>query len=366
MNTLDSSIDLKDFSKRAFEALGAVVEDQGVIGLDVLLSDDCVSYFQSGDLLQLSFSSQEAGEREGVERVTLGSPVLEGLLRFVSSKGLLARAYLNPLHVETGNVEEKFARRFSWENAKPYLKSTSLEETAHACFQFKVSFLSDDKIERLCPVLINLTTFLEQDHLLREWDHLFFERERFYEVTPASFSLVDLERAFGQAALYLKNKISPEIKKMKTFQEKLLSRDLSRIEDYYGEFFREIGKKEARAEGDSVLLDKIRKRKKAVELDREKKLKDAVEKYRLEVRAETVNLLILYQPWMRCVFDFKTRTGDFERVFYWDPVMKDFFDDACEECLVPRNRFVIRDRKFICPQCKEVKVGNIGMANIQS
>lgn len=350
MNTLTSSIDLRDFSKRAFEALGGVVEERSATGLEVLLPDDWVSCFQRRDILQLSFSSQEAGERDGAERVTLGSPVLEGLLHFVSNRGLLARAYLNPLHVETRNVEEKFARRFSWENAQPYLKSSSLEETAHACFQFKISFLSDDKIERLCPILINLTTFLEQDYLLREWDHLFFEGERLYQATSV-FSLADLERAFGQAALYLKNKISPEIGKMKTFQEKLLGRDLSRIEDYYGELFREIRKKEAKAEGDPSLLDRIQKRKKAVELDREKKLKDAVEKYRLEVRAETVNLLILYQPWMRCVFGFKTRTGDLERVFYWDPVRKDFSEDACDKCLVPRNRFVIRDQKFICHEC---------------
>jgi len=358
-------MDLKDFSKRAFEALGSVVEEQGGTGLDVLVGDDLVSYFQTQDILQLSFSPQEASERDGTQRVALGSPILEDLLHSLSNKGLLARAYLNPLHAESRNVEEKFARKFHWENAKPYLKSSSLEETGHACFQFKVSFLSDDRIERLYPISVNLTTFLEEEKLLREWDYLFLENERRYEGV-AAFSLPEVDRVYERAVVFLQNRISPDIEKMKAFQEKFLKRDLLRIGDYYHELFREIERKEAKAEGDPALLDRVRKRKTALELDRQKKIKDAVEKYRLDVRAEIINLLILYQPWMRCIFGFKSRSGDLERVFYWDPVMKDFSDYPCEQCQIPSNTFAVRDQKFICLKCKGVKDGNIRMAHDKS
>ena len=240
-----------------------------------------------------------------------------------------------------------------------------MEETGRACFQFKVSFLSDDRIERLYLISVNLTTFLEEVRLLREWDLLFFEHERRYEGV-AAFCLPDVDRVSERAVVFLRKRISPELENMKAFQEKFLKRDLLRIGDYYHELFREIGRKEAKAEGDPSLLDRVRKRKTAVALDRQKKIRDAVEKYRLDVRAEIVNLLILYQPWMRCVFGFKSRSGDLERVFYWDPVLKDFSDYACEQCQIPSSTFMVRGPKFICLKCKEVKDENIRMAHAQS
>jgi hypothetical protein len=348
-------MDLRDFSKRAFDALGGVVEDRPAMGLDILLPDDLVSYFQARDMLRLSFSPEEA-KTTGceAEKVTLGSPILGGLLDVLSKKGLLARAFLNPLHVEGQNIERKFGRKFSWENAKPYFKRSSIEETGNAYFQFKVSFLGDDKRESLYPVIVNLTTFLEHDQLLRKWDHLFFDDERHDPKIP-TFLLPDFDRAYEQAVVFVKTNIVPELEKMKVLQENFLRRDLSRVGNYYRDLLGEIERKEAKAAEHPALLEKIRKRRRAVELDHQKKIDDATERYRLDVTVEIVNLLISYQPWMRCVFGFKSQGDDLERVFYWDPVVKYFLDFACESCQGVANRFAVRDQKLICVPCQDAR-----------
>ena len=124
-------------------------------------------------------------------------------------------------------------------------------------------------------------------------------------------------------------------------------------EEYYSGLAVELEEKEKRLQAEEAVLERIRDQKKALALDRMKKISDLQAKYRLDVEAKLVNLLILYQPWIRMAWGLRTREGELERVFYWDPVLKDFFNTFCEICRQGCEAFFIRDQKLICRACQE-------------
>ena len=168
------------------------------------------------------------------------------------------------------------------------------------------------------------------------------------------FGEIGQAKASYQKALeILKRKISPELEKIKALQEKFSRRDLAHLEEYYSSLGMELEKKEKRCPAEEEVLKRIQDRKTALALDRQKKMSDIQEKYRLDIKAAPVNLLILYQPWVRMVWGVKTHQEELERIFYWDPVLKGFFNASCEECLKYCETYFVQNRKLICRTCRE-------------
>lgn len=349
------NVELKDFARRGFEALGSVVEETDG-RLDVLLDETQSRHFQNREILQLRMvcgnlpvltPSVIAGE----DLFAPGFPAFEGLLERLACQGFLAKAYLNPFHLGTGDLAEKFSKRISIEGARPFLKLQNPEMTASAVFHFKVSFLTDDRTDRLYPAAVNLTSGLSEERLLEQWDRLFWEPESGYSgLMP--FKVPDLGRFYARALEEVKKKAAPKLQEIRGLQEKFLKRELARMEEYYSDLWAELDRKEKKAGGDEALLEKIRLRRKALEMDSQKRIVDLRDKYRIEIRIRPVNLLILYQPGIRSLWGFKTHHGDFERIFYWDPVFKDFSDYACELCSVPSRTFCVHDQRLLCPSCR--------------
>lgn len=343
-----NSPDLKIFAKEAFETLGSVIQEVDRDTIEILIPDEWTSYFHGQDIFRLRFS----GESRANEIFRIGTPVFESLVSALAEKGSLAKAYLNPPPFKVGNLEEKFLKRIHWVHAKPYLKMQSPEETANAVFCFKVSFLTDDKTERLYRAAVNLRVLEPHERLLQEWRNLFLEAEPSYQgILP--FQLPAFEVAHQGAVEILEQKISPELEKTKTLQEKFLRCDLASMEEYYSSLAVELEEKEKRLLAEEPVLEKIRDRKKTLSLDRMKKISDLQAKYRLDIEAKLVNLLILYQPWVRMVWGLRTREGELERVFYWDPILKEFYNVFCEECRKSSETFFVQNRKLICRTCCE-------------
>ncbi len=336
-----TSPDLKKFAKAAFEALGSVIQDLDSYTFETLISDEYISHFNGQDILRLQFSGESL----------LGMPACESLVSLLVGKGCLAKAYLNPV-VNVGNLHEKFLKRVHWVYAKPYLKGCDVEETGSAIFCFKVSFLTDDKTERLYHAAVNLETHRSNERLLDEWKNLFVESEPDYKGIPC-FPLPKLEDAYQAASVILRGKVSPELEKIKTLQEKFFKRDFEYMQEYYAGLVAELDEKERRIQAEDAVLRRIHDRRTSLALDYKKKLSDIQEKYRVDIKAEVVNILILYQPWVRMVWGVRTRDGELERIFYWDPVLKDFSNTICEECLNSCDTFFVRNQKLICRACQE-------------
>jgi len=326
-------MNLQSFAEQAFTALGAVVEPPAPETLDVLLPQTWIDHFGGREFLPLRFGD------EGASRLpmSIGSTLLEQLIRALSDRGLLAKAYLNPLHCQLADPEEKLSRKFHFANARPFCQGEVLEEGAHGLFTFKVSYLTDDQQERLYRLAIDLASGLENKTLLAQWDRLFLDAEPTYPEVPRfqgpEWSVV-YERSLG----VLQNVIKEDLQKIRATQEKFLSRDLQRIEDYYKDLLAEESRK-----GEQ--------HREAIERDHQKKALDAREKYRLTVNRTLVNGLIVYEPRVRTLVRLRTRDGEIERSFFWDPALKEFLDAPCDRCHNASRSFQVEDNRLLCTDC---------------
>jgi hypothetical protein len=342
----------RDMAQNAFDALGGVTQPLEDGCLEVVLPDSFRSYFQGLDSFCLRFSpSRESASSPAREPFLVGSPMLEGLIKLLCQKGRLARVFLNPPNHEIHNLDRKFAGKFHFPDATWSLGHHHPEETANVLFHFKVSFLTDDTTERLYPVVINLSTRLENEKLISRWN-LFLDHQRLYSKVPF-FHLPELGPAYAIAQERLREKAALDLSAIRQTQEKFLRRDLTRIQEYYRGLFVELQKRQGRVGVNPQLLDKIKGRKKAFDLDLQRKIVDAQEKYRIDVEAKLVNAAVVYQPWERVVLRIKTRREEMERTFYWDPVVKDFTDAACEGCQNPSDTFYVEAQKLLCLVCKK-------------
>ncbi len=227
-----------------------------------------------------------------------------------------------------------------------------MEETAHALFHVKASCVSENKEEHLYQAAINLTTGTAQPHLAAPDNALFLDPVPLYGDIPKSAALPfetwapALEAAVASVS-------EAEVEKFKQRQERFVARDLSRIKEYFNQMAAELLRQETRVEAASGPQQKavFKSRREALELEYRKKREDILEKHRLVVEPQVYAVLLIYQPWVRCLFRLSSRDQTLETPFFWDPISKDFQPAVCGACRASTTHVTLRAQRILCPAC---------------
>ncbi len=331
--------DLRPFIAAGVRDLGGVVDELDVRTLDLLVPE----------ALRESLGTEYLRLDTGNPPLTVGSPITEAVAQALSKGDCVARAYLNPVYLQGGDLETKWGRAFRVTAGRAAFLSQTPEETIHAVFHFRASFLTDEREERLYPVAVNLTTRIPYDHLINEWPRLFFDEAPAYDGLPAAPvpDLDGLKPAIGAA---LRSRLAPDIDSMRQTQEKFLGRELRRLDDYYGALEAELSGRERRPLMPEQAA-RLAERRRALGLDRAKKTRDSVEKHRLRVELRAVALLLVHQPWLRVTMRLDSRREALDRDFFWNPALKSFAPAACDACGGETSAFTLRDSRLLCPSC---------------
>lgn len=330
---------LRRFLAAGIRDLGGIAEEPGAQTLDLVVPEPLHGPLGT-DFLRLDAESPA---------LTVGSPIVEAVAQALSKDGCVARAYLNPVYLQGGDLQAKWERTFRMAGGRAALLSQSLEETVHAVFHFRASFLTDEREERLYPVAVNLTTRLPDDSLLDEWPRLFLDEAPAYGELPGAPApgLADLQPAVETALL---RRMAADIDGARRTQEKFLTRELRRLDEYYGALEAELAERERRplAEGQAARLSE---RRRALALDRAKKTRDAAEKHRLRVEVKAVALLLIHQPCLRVTMRLESRRESLDCAFFWNPALKAFAPAACGSCGGETSAFSLRSSRLLCPSC---------------
>lgn len=337
-----AEVDLRAFVVAGMRELGGLADEPDVRTLDLLVPETLRERLGEGQYLRLDLAAQA---------LTVGAPVVEAVAAALAKGGCSARAYLNPIYLQGGDLEKKWARAFQFSAGRSTLLSQALEETTHAVFHFRVSYLTDEREERLYAVAINLTTRNAYDALVIDLPHLSFDEAPAYgELTaPAAPEFEWLRPAIEKA---LRRALAPDLEGFRSGQEKFLTRELRRLDDYYRALEAELTERERRplSEGQATRLVE---RRRAISLDRAKKTRDAVEKHRLRIETEAVALLLIHQPWLRVTMRLENRRETLDRAFFWNPTLKAFAPAVCDACESDTSAFSLRGSRLICPSCVE-------------
>lgn len=333
---------LIDFFSSGIQELGGLVEAVGHEDYEFILPNSLRAKTDNG-YLRLNVGNQP---------LTVNSPLIESLCDVLSEKVCVAKAFLNPQRVQGGDLQEKWTRRFHLDHGRPTLVHSVVEETAHALIHVKAAFVSESKEEHLYQVALNLSTGIAQPHLATSVDSLFLDPVPHYGDIPRFLPLPfdvwapALETAFASVS-------EADVEKFKQRQERFVARDLSRIEDYFNQMAADLIRQQTRLDSTASphLKTALQSRRAALELDYRKKREDIQEKHRLVVEPKVYAVLLVYQPWIKCLFQLSSREKAREMNFFWDPVLKDFQPVFCESCRTPTTSLTLQAQTLLCPAC---------------
>jgi hypothetical protein len=364
---------LRDFVLGYCRQVGGLVEPPAYGIYEVLIPEEAARRWGVDPLQRFSFSLTPDASPPEQQAVHLyyGHPLVETIVAELSQRPADSRFFINPQRVEKPGLSE-LAKKLTFANAQISAGNTQRTRIYHyVCFNFKVSLVSDDKRELIVPV----------------WMHL----QGGYRLPPAeiqALALLDAESAFpnldasppawlppikGEAILSpatlapllersrlaVLDEMAPTLDAALQRTGRFLDLDRARLNNYYDDLQHDLEKRLARAEderrpGLQAKLD-------ALKLERQSKLLDAEQKYRLRADLELINLAIIAQPKIEIDVEISKRGVTARRSLAWDPLRHLLEPLVCDVCGEPGEGLTLCERGHLAhtaclaPQCLECK-----------
>lgn len=343
--------ELMNFCQQIFTSYGALVEVQNDGLMEVVATDEIASNFATKSYLNFIFDRNLVTQYPDAEFISYGHPYLEKIIHLASQKGLITRWYLNGLKTTTGYLSEKVAHKVKFYDCKVKYLLDILERFSYCLFNFKISYLSDDKKEEIKTVLVDRFSAGVNRKLLDILNSLSLDTKCEFRGMSEG-EIRPLEEVYQSACHWVKNDIAASIEEMKKGILKRLSKEIIRLENYYLENEAEIKQKLSKETLSHERRQKIKQKLKINALEKEKKILDLEEKYKLKVNIKLLNLALIYQPKIKCKLEIIGRGKSFYFNVFWNPVFKDIEEPFCMKCKTPSYEMEFEpEGELICPTC---------------
>ena len=264
--------ELQGFVREYFERRTGALEEEEPGVFRAALPEPLRPAFEGVDSIRLTFDPAIAASRSQVDLAAIGSYLLDRIVEDATRRGWHCVA-----RIEAGaeGAADVVANAVRPKNATLSVEAAETAPVIHLLFNFRVRLTTDERVERLESVLIDARTGWER----RTAPALFEERLALPE--DVGFDWAAIGGAYQSACRILETRIEPEVRAFRAQAEALLQAELERIGAYFDRSIREI--QEARA-GDA------RAEVRGLELERDRRLAEAKEKYRLVGEVELCNV----------------------------------------------------------------------------
>jgi hypothetical protein len=354
--------------------VGALVEPPAYGIYEVLLPEEVAARWRVDPFQRFTFSRGEPDGRGEVTRLQYGHALVEEIINEVRQQAANAHFYINMVRLEKPGLFNLIEKSFQFPNARLFAVPEAQEEPAlyeTVRFNFKVSLVSDEKRELVKPVWMNLQGGYAVDGAQIEHQAV-LESENGYrslsrvaptwwaldsgESTLSPGVLNDLLKRASQAAI---DELAPNLKNMQSRMRRFLELDRARLQGYYDDLEKDLKTRIQRASGErrTALEEKLS----AVAAEREIKLADAEQKYRIQVEVELINLAVISQPKIALEVKIKKRTAATQRRVVWDPLLHRLEPLTCDVCGQPGENLWLCEEGHLAhegclaPQCVDCK-----------
>jgi hypothetical protein len=166
-------------------------------------------------------------------------------------------------------------------------------------------------------------------------------------------ALLDRARQAAQVEL------APNLEGLQKRLQRFLELDRARLAEYYDDLIKDAEKRLRNVEEERhpALEAKLA----AIRVERQSKLADVEQKYRLRVELELVNLAVIVQPKLDLTVEIKKRTKTVQRRVVWDPLRHIVEPLVCDVCGQPGDGLHLCEEGHLAhagclaPQCVECK-----------
>ncbi len=160
MNEERDVVRIRNFATNCLNDIGALIEFPSYNYAEVLIPDELTDYFEGESYFKLAFDFDVARRNEDTEFITYGSYFLDRLTHVARQQGLAGTRHISSGEVNIQGIEQKLRDKIIFKGCKGAFLAAIPMLYHYALFNFKVSYISDDKIEEVFKVLVNLNTNL--------------------------------------------------------------------------------------------------------------------------------------------------------------------------------------------------------------
>ena len=367
--------DLQRFVLEYVEEAGGIAEPAGPGIHEVLLPQHLAEEWHIPSYLQLTF-----GDTEYAEAIQLGynHPLVEQMIAAAQSRPASTHLFVRGLRLNKTGLVEVAEKEWRILNARVVAQKRATIDrvrSTYVRFNFKAEILSDEKQERLVSVLMDAhggyrvpdpapieirANALEPGELLPSLDDAPTRWQPAGDPPlkkPLDEQTLEalLERAKGAVLQEMAGDLDALQKRVARFCEL----DEARLNEYYQELERDLQHRLAGASADrrASLEEKLS----AVRREREQKLADVAERYRVKLNLTLLNLLVIQQPKLVVPLNIENRTTQISVYAVWDPLLHQLEPLACQVCGEPGQRIYLcynghlAHQDCLAPACMDCK-----------
>ncbi len=368
-------LDVSGFIRSAVERAGGAA-DAGAPGrLDVLLPAQLEPVAGGRSWVSLALTSDAIDE--DAEPATLGSPFMDALIAFAADRGTVASGYLPAGRLKRKGLREEVEQTLLFSNCRTRHVDADAEIllSATAQFDFKVTFLSEERRERVYVVPVNLFS--------NQVDRALAERLAELPVGIAAESelpeapLVPVEAAYETARRALRRWVGEEAARQQVRVRQRFGVQFARIDEYYTRAIDDLERRrdrELRRSGEASIPVRERldlspriddggadhaakarglaRKADAARGERERKLRELGETYGIRTRARLASVRCLW--WPKVFFKVLLDRGSITRtlVLAYDGLSERLEPPICESCCEATTRLRAgSEGRLLCPGC---------------
>jgi hypothetical protein len=342
-------VPLVEFVRDCIERAGGAAECRGPALIEALLPAALVPEGVEREAL-LALDSQALAEETQAEPATVGSPLLDSLIAHAAGRGATSVACLVPARLKRKGLREEVERtlRFSGCRVRYDAADPDVLCAGSVQFNFKVTFLSDERRERLYVIPVNLWSNQVNPELA---EHL----ASAVPVTELPAGLpeapgVPLRDAYQAAQRALRVRVREVVAQYQDRAKKRFSVESLRVREYYEQVGREL--KSRFRDGDPQRARVLEAKLQAAQADCDRKLLGLGEKHRLRLRARLTSARLLLQPktFYRLLIDRGPTTRGLTLAY--DSLLERLEPPSCDACGTETTRVhALPGARLLCPAC---------------
>jgi hypothetical protein len=342
--------DLKQYVIDLVTVVGGITEERDETLLEIALPPDLACQNGIPELLTLAFNSEVAAETPGTELLTFGSPLLDKLLLPGLAIGRVTKKFAIVPGVRIPpNLLERINSRISFERSRrPSVCSTAIESYESVWFQYMVTYISDEKFSDSTIVAVDAGTLADDTAFLPELKGVFLSdnSELAPKIPPAaSYSYPEI---FRTAAERLKVAARPQFRYYQAQAGSFCRVELAKVLHYYQVVLHELAIREKNA-ADPEKKARLQAKIATANAERERRITDVVNKYRLTAQARLDSIMIVVLPKIKVKLELQHKEDLYYPEIYYNLATNSVEPLSCPRC---GARFTVAypaaDGTFVC------------------
>lgn len=250
--------------------------------------------------------------------INLASMFLERVERIFPRETSAIALKIDALYLKKSAMDEPVSRAFSFPNARVKVVGAAAERVEYHFWHFAAAIDSDEKWEDIISMTLNSRSGAR----VQLPDPLTNSDARpavLDEITP------DVSRALAAAAYLAGERAHAFINRL----EERMARDMKRLKSYYHALLDDASDRSRRASFDP---QQLAARKKAVELELERKSDELRQRYTIRTILRPIALVRLDVPALGVMLHVRRRDSERQLPVYWNAITKTLEPLACGAC----------------------------------